>query len=162
MQTHNTTIPPADKGALLDAACTFGTASSDSSFAFITMCELSTLVHKLQRTCCTLGSMNRSTGAREDDVTELFKSSEGLLGRWRPHLAGTAERATGVGESGPLQSASVLTGRVDVRASFGVPLHAHAHQSRAQARPLVPVRPRLVKLQALSRPSRLCSAAQSQ
>jgi len=99
MQTHNTTIPPADKGALLDAACTFGTASSDSSFAFLTMCELSALVHKLQRTCCTLGSMNRSTIAREDDVKELFKNSEGLLGRWRWHMAGTAERATGVGQS---------------------------------------------------------------
>lgn len=96
MQVHNTTVPLPDKGALLDAACTFESASSDSSFAFLTMCELSTLVHRLQRTCCTLGSMKRETTARVADVKELLKSSTGLMDRWRPHMTGMALRATGV------------------------------------------------------------------
>jgi len=97
MQAHNTTVPPADTGALLDSACTFGTASSDSSFAFLTMCELSLLVHKLQRTCCTLGSIHRNSSARADDVMELYKSSERLLEKWQGHMSGISERTTGVG-----------------------------------------------------------------
>lgn len=98
MQTHNSTIPLPDKGAMLDAACTFASASSDSSLAFLTMCELSSLVHRLQRTCCTLGSVNRSSSARKDDIKTLYADSTELMTSWSRHIAGSRGRVTGVSE----------------------------------------------------------------